>query len=228
MAENWTIDSVKSALAAKKISARELAKDYFSRIAAKNPQLNAYLALSEERAYAQADRVDAMVAAGKPLPPLAGVPVAVKDVLSTRGVHNNLRLENFREVRAALRRHRRFTAGKCRRGDFGQNQLRRIRNGQLQRKFRVRPRAQSRSARSHSRRLQRRLGGGRRCGSRRRFARNRYRRIDSPARRHVRRARDDGQLRPRLALRIDRVRLARSIASAHLRTTSKMSPTFCK
>ena len=86
MAENWTIDSVKSALAAKKISARELAKDYFSRIAAKNPQLNAYLALSGERAYAQADRVDALVAAGNPLPPLAGVPIAVKDVLSTRGV----------------------------------------------------------------------------------------------------------------------------------------------
>src|SRR6201990_1058827 len=86
MPTTWTIDSVKSALAGKKISARELAADHFSRIAAKNPQLNAFLALSEERAYAQADRVDALVAAGKPLPPLAGVPVAVKDVLSTRGV----------------------------------------------------------------------------------------------------------------------------------------------
>ena len=86
MAENWTIDSVRSALGAKKISARELAKEYFSRIAAQNPKLNVYLALSEERAYAQADRVDAMVAAGKPLPALAGVPVALKDVLSTRGV----------------------------------------------------------------------------------------------------------------------------------------------
>src|ERR1700729_1063827 len=86
MAENWTIDSVKAALGAKKISARELAAEHFSRIAAQNPKLNAFLGLSEERAYAQADRVDAMVAAGKPLPALAGVPVAVKDVLSTRGV----------------------------------------------------------------------------------------------------------------------------------------------
>src|ERR1700761_1631124 len=86
MAENWTIDSVRSALGAKKISAREVAKEHFSRIAAQNPKLNVYLALSEERAYAQADRVDAMVAAGKPLPALAGVPVALKDVLSTRGV----------------------------------------------------------------------------------------------------------------------------------------------
>ena len=98
MAENWTMDSVRTALAAKKISARELAAEYFSRIAAKNPQLNAYLALSEERAYAQADRVDAMVAAGKALPPLAGVPVAIKDVLSTRGVRTTCGskiLENY-------------------------------------------------------------------------------------------------------------------------------------
>ncbi len=83
---NWTIEGVRESLAAKKISARELAAEHYKRIAARNPELNAFLALSEERAYAQADRIDAMVAAGKPLPPLAGVPVAVKDVLSTRGV----------------------------------------------------------------------------------------------------------------------------------------------
>jgi aspartyl-tRNA(Asn)/glutamyl-tRNA(Gln) amidotransferase subunit A len=86
MATNWTIDSVKEALAAKRISARELAAEHYTRIAAGNPQLNAFLTLSEERAYAQADRVDALIAAGKPLPPLAGVPIALKDVLSTRGV----------------------------------------------------------------------------------------------------------------------------------------------
>jgi aspartyl-tRNA(Asn)/glutamyl-tRNA(Gln) amidotransferase subunit A len=83
---NWTIDGVKQALSAKKISARELAAEHFKRIAARNPELNAFLALSEERAYRQAERVDALVAQGKPLPPLAGVPVAVKDVLSTRGI----------------------------------------------------------------------------------------------------------------------------------------------
>jgi aspartyl-tRNA(Asn)/glutamyl-tRNA(Gln) amidotransferase subunit A len=86
MASNWTIDSVKEALAAKKVSARELAGEFYRRIEAKNPELNAYLTLCQERAYAQADRMDAMVAAGKPLPPLAGVPMAIKDVLSTHGV----------------------------------------------------------------------------------------------------------------------------------------------
>src|SRR5256885_674299 len=86
MSTNWTIDAVKSALAAKKISARELSADFFTRIDAQNPTLNAYLTLSPERAYAQADKIDALIAANKPLPPLAGVPVAIKDVLSTRGI----------------------------------------------------------------------------------------------------------------------------------------------
>jgi aspartyl-tRNA(Asn)/glutamyl-tRNA(Gln) amidotransferase subunit A len=86
MTSKWTIDGVREALAAKKVSARELAADYYKRIEARNSELNAYLTLSPERAYEQADRVDALAAAGKPLPPLAGVPVAIKDVLSTRGV----------------------------------------------------------------------------------------------------------------------------------------------
>ena len=86
MTPNWTIEGVKEALAAKKVSARELTSEFYKRIAARNAELNAYLTLSEDRAYAQADRVDAAVAAGKPVPPLAGVPVAIKDVISTRGV----------------------------------------------------------------------------------------------------------------------------------------------
>jgi aspartyl-tRNA(Asn)/glutamyl-tRNA(Gln) amidotransferase subunit A len=84
--ERWTISKVREALTAKKISARELAKDYLARIERENPRLNAFLALSPDRAYAQADRIDAMVARGDALPALAGVPVAIKDVISTRGV----------------------------------------------------------------------------------------------------------------------------------------------
>jgi len=82
----WTISSVREALTAKRISARELAGDFLARIEKRNPELNAFLALSPERALAQADRVDALVARKEPLPPLAGLPLAVKDVLSTHGV----------------------------------------------------------------------------------------------------------------------------------------------
>jgi len=77
---------VREALTTKQLSARELTKAFYERIGHENPKLNAYLALSPERAYAQADRVDAAIAKGDPLPPLAGIPVALKDVLSTAGV----------------------------------------------------------------------------------------------------------------------------------------------
>jgi aspartyl-tRNA(Asn)/glutamyl-tRNA(Gln) amidotransferase subunit A len=82
----WTIDSVREALAAKRISARELTAEFCRRIEQRNPELNAFLALSPERAYQQADYVDGLVARGEPLPRLAGLPLAVKDVLSTKGV----------------------------------------------------------------------------------------------------------------------------------------------
>jgi aspartyl-tRNA(Asn)/glutamyl-tRNA(Gln) amidotransferase subunit A len=94
----WTIATVRDALLTKKTSARELANDFYTRIERRNPELNAFLALCPERAYAQADRVDAAVAKGKPLPPLAGVPVAIKDVISTEGVRTTCGskiLENY-------------------------------------------------------------------------------------------------------------------------------------
>jgi aspartyl-tRNA(Asn)/glutamyl-tRNA(Gln) amidotransferase subunit A len=85
-APSWTVASVRDALGQKKVSARELAGEFFARIEQRNPELNAYLALSPERAYRQADRIDASIARGDELPPLAGVPIAVKDVISTTGV----------------------------------------------------------------------------------------------------------------------------------------------
>ncbi len=97
-APSWTIASVRQALQSKKISARELTKEFFARIARRNPELNAFLTLCPERAYAQADRVDAGIAQGSHLAPLAGVPLAVKDVLSTRGVRTTCGskiLENY-------------------------------------------------------------------------------------------------------------------------------------
>ena len=85
-AASWTVASVRAALSAKKISARELAAEFYERIDGRNPELNAFLTLSRERAYAQAGRVDSAVARGETLPALAGVPIAIKDVLSTTGI----------------------------------------------------------------------------------------------------------------------------------------------
>ncbi len=82
----WTVAGIQAALRAKKISAREIATEFYADIDRQNPTLNAYLALSRERAFAQADRVDVATACGEKLGPLAGVPIAVKDVISTTGV----------------------------------------------------------------------------------------------------------------------------------------------
>jgi len=79
----WHIAGIRPALHSRKISARELTQEFYARIERENPRLNAYLALSSERAYAQADAIDAKLARGEPLPPLAGVPAALKDVLNT-------------------------------------------------------------------------------------------------------------------------------------------------
>ncbi|OUW49909.1 MAG: aspartyl/glutamyl-tRNA amidotransferase subunit A [Synechococcus sp. TMED187] len=68
------------------VSARELTDQHLARIAAVEPSLNAYLEVTAERARADADRIDQARSAGEDLPPLAGVPLAIKDNLCTKGV----------------------------------------------------------------------------------------------------------------------------------------------
>ena len=81
-----TIDFARSAAQERKITAVALAEAHYARIQKEDGQIGAFLTLSKERALEQADRIDRMAAAGKPLPPLGGVPVGIKDVMSTQGV----------------------------------------------------------------------------------------------------------------------------------------------
>src|SRR5690348_16706955 len=81
-----TIDAARSAVQERKSSAVALAEAHYARIQKEDGQIGAYLTLSKERAIEQAGRIDRMAEEGKPLPPLGGVPVGIKDVMSTRGV----------------------------------------------------------------------------------------------------------------------------------------------
>jgi len=62
------------------------ARAYLDRIAAVDPSVRAYLTVTPERALAAAAAADARWRAGRPLSPIDGVPIAVKDLLCTRGV----------------------------------------------------------------------------------------------------------------------------------------------
>src|SRR5436305_10237092 len=81
-----TISSVREGLAARRFSAAELATEALQFAQTENPKTNAYLHFCEERAMATAQRVDEQLARGEDPGPLAGVPIAVKDVIVTKGV----------------------------------------------------------------------------------------------------------------------------------------------
>lgn len=68
-----------------RLRAEDLAAGYYGRIELKNPRLNVYLSLTKERALEQAARIDLLADRGDPLPPLAGIPLGIKDVLATQG-----------------------------------------------------------------------------------------------------------------------------------------------
>src|SRR5665213_3984132 len=84
--ETLSIAEARSAVREGRVSAAALAEEHYERIATHDPAINSFLALSRERAFAQAEKVDAAVKSGAELGPLAGVPIGVKDVLTMRGV----------------------------------------------------------------------------------------------------------------------------------------------
>src|SRR5271163_3650694 len=98
MAPELTIDGVRTAIIEEKTTATALAQDFYTRIRKEDSEIGAFLTLCEERALRQAGRIDQMAAEGQPLPPLAGVPVAIKDVMVTSGVRTTAGskiLDNF-------------------------------------------------------------------------------------------------------------------------------------
>lgn len=67
-------------------TARTVVEDSLAKIARADPDVQAFLRVMGDCALERADAIDALRAAGKPLPPLAGVPVALKDNMAMRGV----------------------------------------------------------------------------------------------------------------------------------------------
>ena len=191
----------------KRISARELTAEFYQRIEQRNPQINAYLALCPERAYKQADYLDGLVARGESLPGLAGLPLAVKDVLSTKGVVTTCAsriLEGYRPPfdATAVERLERVGAvvlGKTNCDEFamgGSNENSAFGPVRNPRGYRPCPGRIERGIRGSG---SRRNGGG--------SIGHRHRRLGPPARFVLRDSGDDADLWTSLALWPDRVRV---------------------
>ncbi len=93
-----TVASTRTAVLEKETTATALVDAFYAKIAAEDGAIGAYLTLSKDRAYRQAARIDALADKGDALPPLAGVPIAIKDVFTTKDVRTTAGskiLENF-------------------------------------------------------------------------------------------------------------------------------------
>lgn len=73
-------------LGARKLSARELAEAHLTQIERVQPKVNAFVTVAAEQALEQAKAADELAANGKELPTLHGLPLAVKDLIRTRGL----------------------------------------------------------------------------------------------------------------------------------------------
>ena len=81
-----TAAGIADAVRSGRTSAREVLERSLAEVAARDGEINAFNLVATEHAREAADRVDADVAAGRPVGPLAGVPIALKDNLCTRGI----------------------------------------------------------------------------------------------------------------------------------------------
>lgn len=94
-----TAAEMSAALSAKEITSVELTKQHLDRIDSVDGAVHAFLYVDKEGALAQAEAADKLRAQGGAISPLAGVPLALKDVLTQKGVPTTCgskMLENWR------------------------------------------------------------------------------------------------------------------------------------
>ncbi len=93
-----TINQAQKGLRKKEFSALELAQAFFKKIEKEDKEINSFLTTTKDLAISQAKEADNLIAKGKDIPDLAGIPVAIKDNILVEGVKNTCSskiLENY-------------------------------------------------------------------------------------------------------------------------------------
>jgi aspartyl-tRNA(Asn)/glutamyl-tRNA(Gln) amidotransferase subunit A len=94
---DWTIAQAHEKLRNREVSSQELTQAIINRIVAVEPKIGAYITLTPESALEQARRADQQIAQGH-TNPLTGIPMALKDLISTKGIKTTCAsriLENY-------------------------------------------------------------------------------------------------------------------------------------
>jgi aspartyl-tRNA(Asn)/glutamyl-tRNA(Gln) amidotransferase subunit A len=81
-----SIAELQAGLAAREFSTRELVQGYLDRIASFDKLFNGFVTVAGDQALAAAEAVDAQRTSGAELPPLAGIPIGIKDSIPTAGI----------------------------------------------------------------------------------------------------------------------------------------------
>ena len=79
-------NSLRKEIISNNASVKELVNDIFAKIDLKDPQINSYICTTKDYAIAQAENIDKLIQNNEDLPPLAGIPIAIKDNICTKGV----------------------------------------------------------------------------------------------------------------------------------------------
>ena len=93
-----TFEDLRQKLKSGEVSSKELVQEKINRINELDPTLNAFLIVNTELALSKAEHIDKQIASGDHLPPLSGIPIAIKDNLCTKGIKTTCAskiLDNF-------------------------------------------------------------------------------------------------------------------------------------
>ena len=93
-----TFEDLRQKLKSGEVSSKELVQEKINRINELDPTLNSFLTVNTELALRKAEHIDKKIGSGDHLPPLSGIPIAIKDNLCTKGIKTTCAskiLDNF-------------------------------------------------------------------------------------------------------------------------------------
>ena len=78
-------NSLRKEIISNNASVKELVNDIFAKIDQKDPEINSYICITKDNAIEQAENIDKLIQNNEELPPLAVIPIAIKDNICTKG-----------------------------------------------------------------------------------------------------------------------------------------------